>query len=381
MEELLQVKDLSISFHTYNGEVQAVRNASFDLHRKEVLAIVGESGSGKSVTMQTVLKLTPCELKSGQIIFDGKDITHYTDKQMQEIRGSQIGIIFQDAMTSLNPTMKIGRQITESILRHQKVNKAEAKEKALELLVQVGINNPEKRYHQYIHNLSGGMRQRVMIAIALACKPKLLIADEPTTALDVTIQAQIMDLLAKLKEEVGCSIVLITHDLGVVAANADRIAVMSGGVIQHVSTPKSIYQRPANQFVANFIGRSNTLKARYAQGALHFDNGYAMPYDNCGSVPAEDVLVAVRPEEFVLAADGQQGIDATVTSSVFLGLNTTYFVELYDGTNAEIVEESSISSIIPNGTKVKLTLKQDKINVFTADGKTNLTKGVVNDVR
>lgn len=176
MEELLQVKDLSISFHTYNGEVQAVRNASFDLHRKEVLAIVGESGSGKSVTMQTVLKLTPCELKSGQIIFDGKDITHYTDKQMQEIRGSQIGIIFQDAMTSLNPTMKIGRQITESILRHQKVNKAEAKEKALELLVQVGINNPEKRYHQYIHNLSGGMRQRVMIAIALACKPKLLIA-------------------------------------------------------------------------------------------------------------------------------------------------------------------------------------------------------------
>ena len=234
MEELLQVKDLSISFHTYNGEVQAVRNASFDLHRQEVLAIVGESGSGKSVTMQTVLKLTPCELKSGQIIFDGKDITHYTDKQMQEIRGSQIGIIFQDAMTSLNPTMKIGRQITESILRHQKVNKAEAKEKALELLVQVGINNPEKRYHQYIHNLSGGMRQRVMIAIALACKPKLLIADEPTTALDVTIQAQIMDLLAKLKEEVGCSIVLITHDLGVVAANADRIAVVESGTADQI---------------------------------------------------------------------------------------------------------------------------------------------------
>lgn len=164
-------------------------------------------------------------------------------------------------------------------------------------------------------------------------------------------------------------------------AVSDRIAVMSGGVIQHVSTPKSIYQRPANQFVANFIGRSNTLSARYAQGALHFDNGYVTPYDNCGSAPAEDVLVAVRPEEFVLAADGQQGIDATVVSSVFLGLNTTYFVELYDGTNAEIVEESSISSIIPNGTKVKLTLKQDKINVFTADGKTNLTKGVVNDVR
>ena len=263
MEELLQVKDLSISFHTYNGEVQAVRNASFDLHRKEVLAIVGESGSGKSVTMQTVLKLTPCELKSGQIIFDGKDITHYTDKQMQEIRGSQIGIIFQDAMTSLNPTMKIGRQITESILRHQKVNKAEAKEKALELLVQVGINNPEKRYHQYIHNLSGGMRQRVMIAIALACKPKLLIADEPTTALDVTIQAQIMDLLAKLKEEVGCSIVLITHDLGVVAANADRSAVMYAGQVVESGTADQIFYHCAHPYTRGLLESIPRLNAAH----------------------------------------------------------------------------------------------------------------------
>ena len=263
MEVLLQVKDLSISFHTYNGEVQAVRNASFDLHRKEVLAIVGESGSGKSVTMQTVLKLTPCELKSGQIIFDGKDITHYTDKQMQEIRGSQIGIIFQDAMTSLNPTMKIGRQITESILRHQKVNKAEAKEKALELLVQVGINNPEKRYHQYIHNLSGGMRQRVMIAIALACKPKLLIADEPTTALDVTIQAQIMDLLAKLKEEVGCSIVLITHDLGVVAANADRIAVMYAGQVVESGTADQIFYHCAHPYTRGLLESIPRLNAAH----------------------------------------------------------------------------------------------------------------------
>mgnify|MGYP000935607559 CR=1 FL=1 len=253
MEELLQVKDLSISFHTYNGEVQAVRNASFDLHRKEVLAIVGESGSGKSVTMQTVLKLTPCELKSGQIIFDGKDITHYTDKQMQEIRGSQIGIIFQDAMTSLNPTMKIGRQITESILRHQKVNKAEAKEKALELLVQVGINNPEKRYHQYIHNLSGGMRQRVMIAIALACKPKLLIADEPTTALDVTIQAQILDLLRNLKDRINSSIMFITHDLGVIAEMADYVVVMYAGRIVEQGTAEEIFAHPAHPYTIGLM--------------------------------------------------------------------------------------------------------------------------------
>ena len=253
MEELLQVKDLSISFHTYNGEVQAVRNASFDLHRKEVLAIVGESGSGKSVTMQTVLKLTPCELKSGQIIFDGKDITHYTDKQMQEIRGSQIGIIFQDPMTSLNPTMKIGKQITESIRRHQKVNKAEAKEKALELLVQVGINNPEKRYHQYIHNLSGGMRQRVMIAIALACKPKLLIADEPTTALDVTIQAQILDLMKKLQKEDGSSILLITHDLGVVAEMCTRVIVMYAGKIVEMAPVEKLFATPSHPYTQGLI--------------------------------------------------------------------------------------------------------------------------------
>ena len=253
MNELLNVEHLSISFHTYNGEVQAVRDASFQLGRGEVLAVVGESGSGKSVMMQTILKLTPCELKGGRIEFDGKDITDYTDRQMQEIRGSQIGIIFQDAMTSLNPTMKIGRQITESLLRHQKLTRAEAKKKALELLRQVGINNPEKRFHQYIHNLSGGMRQRVMIAIALACKPKMLVADEPTTALDVTIQAQIMDLLAQLRKEVGCSIVLITHDLGVVAANADRIAVMYAGRVVESGASDQIFYHSSHPYTRGLL--------------------------------------------------------------------------------------------------------------------------------
>ena len=253
METLLSVQDLSISFHTYNGEVQAVREASFDLGRGEVLAIVGESGSGKSVMMQTILQLTPCHLKGGRILFDGEDITRYTDRQMQSIRGSQIGIIFQDAMTSLNPTMKIGRQITESLLRHQRLSRKEARDRALELLTQVGINHPEKRYHQYIHNLSGGMRQRVMIAIALACRPKLLIADEPTTALDVTIQAQIMDLLVKLREEVGCSIVLITHDLGVVAANADRIAVMYAGRVVETGSSDQIFYHSAHPYTRGLL--------------------------------------------------------------------------------------------------------------------------------
>ena len=230
-----------------------MREASFDLGRGEVLAIVGESGSGKSVMMQTILQLTPCHLKGGRILFDGEDITRYTDRQMQSIRGSQIGIIFQDAMTSLNPTMKIGRQITESLLRHQRLSRKEARDRALELLTQVGINHPEKRYHQYIHNLSGGMRQRVMIAIALACRPKLLIADEPTTALDVTIQAQIMDLLVKLREEVGCSIVLITHDLGVVAANADRIAVMYAGRVVETGSSDQIFYHSAHPYTRGLL--------------------------------------------------------------------------------------------------------------------------------
>ena len=203
--------------------------------------------------MQTILQLTPCHLKGGRILFDGEDITRYTDRQMQAIRGSQIGIIFQDPMTSLNPTMKIGRQITESLLRHQKLSRKEARDRALELLTQVGINHPEKRYHQYIHNLSGGMRQRVMIAIALACRPKLLIADEPTTALDVTIQAQIMDLLVKLREEVGCSIVLITHDLGVVAANADRIAVMYAGRVVETGSSDQIFYHSAHPYTRGLL--------------------------------------------------------------------------------------------------------------------------------
>lgn len=262
MNELLNVEHLSISFHTYNGEVQAVRDASFRLGRGEVLAVVGESGSGKSVMMQTILKLTPCELKGGTITFDGKDITNYTDNQMQEIRGSQIGIIFQDAMTSLNPTMKIGRQITESLLRHQKMSRAEAKEQALELLRQVGINNPEKRFHQYIHNLSGGMRQRVMIAIALACEPKLLIADEPTTALDVTIQAQILELMMDLKEKLGMAIIMITHDLGIVARMCEKIAVMYAGKIVEYGTTDEIFYEPKHEYTKGLLRSIPRLDSR-----------------------------------------------------------------------------------------------------------------------
>ena len=231
-KKLLEVKDLSVSFNTYAGEVQALRGISFFVERGETLAIVGESGSGKSVTVHTIMKLIqmpPGEIKSGEILFDGEDLVTISDEKMAKLRGGKIGMIFQDPMTSLNPTMKIGKQIMEGILIHKKVNKIEAKKRAIEMLKKVGIPKPEERFNQYPHEFSGGMRQRVVIAIALACEPDLLICDEPTTALDVTIQAQILDLINEIKRELNIAVILITHDLGVVAQTADRVIVMYAG--------------------------------------------------------------------------------------------------------------------------------------------------------
>jgi len=244
---LLQVKDLRVSFMTYAGEVQAVRGVNFELNKGEVLAIVGESGCGKSVTAQTIMRLIPSppgKIKSGSILFDGKtEITKLSDKQMEKVRGAEMGMIFQDPMTSLNPTMTVGKQITEGLIKHQGLSRDEANKRAIEMLKLVGISNPESRIKQYPHEFSGGMRQRVMIAIALACSPKLLIADEPTTALDVTIQAQIIDLMKTLSEKTEASIILITHDLGVVADMAQRIVVMyAGKVVEQGTTDELFYE-------------------------------------------------------------------------------------------------------------------------------------------
>jgi oligopeptide transport system ATP-binding protein len=245
VKNILEVKDLKVSFHTYAGEVQAVRGVSFELKRGEVLAIVGESGCGKSVTSQTIMRLIPSPpslIKGGTILFDNKvDLLQLTLKEMESIRGSEIGMIFQDPMTSLNPTMTIGKQITEGLVKHQGLSKEKAEKQAIELLTLVGIPRPETRIKQYPHEFSGGMRQRVMIAISLACRPKLLIADEPTTALDVTIQAQIIDLLKELQEKIGSSIIIITHNLGVVADIAQRVAVMYAGKIVEQGTVDDIF--------------------------------------------------------------------------------------------------------------------------------------------
>lgn len=256
MEKILEVKDLNISFHTFGGEVKAIRGVSFDLFKGETLAIVGESGSGKSVTTKAIMRLLPehnSEIKSGEILFEGKDLTKLKDKQMQKIRGKDISMIFQDPMTSLNPTMKIGKQIMEPLVKHQNMSKADAKARAIELLKLVGIPKPEIRVNQYPHQFSGGMRQRVVIAIALACNPKVLIADEPTTALDVTIQAQILELMKELQKKIDTSIIFITHDLGVVANVADRVAVMYGGKIVEIGTADEIFYNPKHPYTWGLI--------------------------------------------------------------------------------------------------------------------------------
>ena len=256
MEKVLQVKDLNISFHTFAGEVKAIRGVSFDLYKGETLAIVGESGSGKSVTTKSIMRLLPesnSEIKNGQILFEGKDLTKLKDKQMQKIRGRDISMIFQDPMTSLNPTMKIGNQIMEPLIKHQNMSKHAAKERAIDLLKLVGIPKPEIRVDQYPHQFSGGMRQRVVIAIALACNPKVLIADEPTTALDVTIQAQILELMKDLQKKIDTSIIFITHDLGVVANVADRVAVMYGGKIVEIGTADEIFYNPQHPYTWGLI--------------------------------------------------------------------------------------------------------------------------------
>ncbi|MFC9709350.1 dipeptide ABC transporter ATP-binding protein [Paenibacillus sp. NPDC056933] len=256
MQPLLKVNELSISFHSGESEFQAVKEVSFEVQKGETLGIVGESGSGKSVTARSIMRLLaspPSQMKKGEILFKGVDLVHKTQKEMEGIRGRDIGMIFQDPMSSLNPTIKIGKQITESLIKHQKLSRREAKKQAIAMLELVGITRSEIRFNQYPHEFSGGMRQRVMIAIALACRPELLIADEPTTALDVTIQAQILNLMKEMQAQLGTSIILITHDLGVVAGMCDRVAVMKDGQIVESGTTTEIFANPKHPYTSRLL--------------------------------------------------------------------------------------------------------------------------------
>lgn len=263
MEKLLEVNDLEIAFDTHNGSVHAIRGVSFELYEGETLAIVGESGSGKSVTTKALMGILAKNGKvlKGEAKYKGKDILSMNKKEIVSLRGKEMAMIFQDPMTSLNPTMTIGFQIREAVIEHNDVTSKQAKARAIELLDLVGINNPKARYKQYPHQLSGGMRQRVVIAIALACNPKVLIADEPTTALDVTIQAQILELIKELQKKIQLAIIFITHDLGVVANIADRVAVMYAGKIVEKGTADEIFFNPVHPYTWGLLASVPDMSA------------------------------------------------------------------------------------------------------------------------
>jgi len=259
MSALLQIKELRTSFFTSDGEVRAVDGVTFDIEEGKTMGLVGESGCGKSVTALSVMQLLSKgvgKVVGGEVIYRGKDLAEYSDSEMRDIRGNEISMIFQEPMTSLNPVFSIGDQIAESVRLHQGVSKKEARARAVEMLQLVKIAEPQKRVNDFPHQLSGGMRQRVMIAMALSCNPSLLMADEPTTALDVTIQAQILELIKELQEKLGMSVLLITHDLGVVAEQADEVAVMYAGKIVERAKPEIIFARPSHPYT---IGLMNSV--------------------------------------------------------------------------------------------------------------------------
>ena len=313
MEKLLEVKNLCVNFGTYGGEVKAVRGVTFDLHKGETLAIVGESGSGKSVACKTIMRILSSNgyIKDGQILFDGKDLTKISEKDMEKVRGKDIAMIFQDPMTSLNPTMTIGKQIMEPIIKHQGFSKEDARKRAIELIELVGISDAEKRFKQYPHQFSGGMRQRIVIAISLACNPKVLIADEPTTALDVTIQAQILELIKDLQEKTGVAVIFITHDLGVVANMADRVAVMYAGKIIEYGTSDDIFYDPKHPYTWGLLGSMPTL-----------DIGDNDLYNIPGTTP--DLMDPPKGDAFALRSAYAMKIDHLAEPPMFKVSDTHY---------------------------------------------------------
>jgi len=270
MSKLLEVKNLKTYFYTDDGVAKAVDDVSFALDSGETLGLVGESGCGKSVSALSIMRLIaqpPGKIVNGEILFKGKDILKIPEKEMQDIRGNDIGMIFQEPMTSLNPVFTCGNQIEEAVILHQKLSKEEAKVKAIEMLKLVGIPAPEQRYNEYPHQLSGGMRQRIMIAMALSCNPEILIADEPTTALDVTVQAQILELINKLQRELGMAVIMITHDLGVIAEVSTRVAVMYASKVAEYGNVDQIFYNPKHPYtisLLNSIPKLNKGKSRLA---------------------------------------------------------------------------------------------------------------------
>lgn len=318
-QPLLKIKDLKVSFFTSAGEVKAVNGLSYELAEKEVLGIVGESGSGKSVSVNALMKLLvyPGRVTGGDIEFNGRSINSMSEKEIQDIRGKDISMIFQDPMTSLNPVYTIGNQLTETVKQHMNKSTQEANEHATNMLRLVGINNPDRRMKQYPHELSGGMRQRVMIAMALCCQPKLLIADEPTTALDVTIQAQIMDLMKNLRSETSAALILITHDLGIVSDICDKVIVMYGGRIVERGTIDDIFYRTAHPYtkgLLNCLPRIDQSKDQMLTPIEGTPVDVLNPPPGCSFSPRCDkcmkICLTSPPPEFVLSDEATPHISA-----------------------------------------------------------------------
>lgn len=349
MDSILQVKNLTVSFQGREQEIEAVRGVSFEVKKGETLGIVGESGSGKSVTARSIMRLLPSPpsfMKDGEVIFLGQDLAQYSEKEMEAIRGKDMGMIFQDPMTSLNPTIKIGKQIAESLIKHQKLSKKEAKKEAIEMLKLVGIRDSERRFEQYPHEFSGGMRQRVMIAIALACRPALLIADEPTTALDVTVQAQILNLMKNIQERFGTSIILITHDLGVVAGMCDQVLVMKDGIIVERGATTEIFENPQHPYTLKLLHALPRLDDKKKPKATPtiITSGQAKPLIQVNSLSQHfnlgkgNILKAVNDISFhihegeTLGVVGESGCGKSTTGRAILRLHEpTHGDILYQG--------------------------------------------------
>lgn len=364
---------MSVSIHCSHvikryGNLTIIPDLSLDIEEGEFFTLLGPSGCGKTTLLRMIAGFNSIE--GGEIAFNDTIINDMPPAKRN------IGMVFQNY--AVFPHMTV-RQNVEFGLKNRRLSKEEIKKRTDEILETVRISEYAERLPA---RLSGGQQQRVALARAIVIRPDVLLMDEPLSNLDAKLRVEMRNAIKQIQKSVGITTVYVTHDQEEAMAVSDRIAVMHDGVIQHVSTPKSIYQRPANLFVANFIGHSNTIEAAadVENGRLTFINGFSMPY-GAFSQGAEsgNVKVAVRPEEFIIQDRACPGIPAVIQSSVFLGLNTTYFVTLENGETAEIVEESSISSIIPDGTQVSLKLKEDKINVFTPDGEHNITVGVMDD--
>lgn len=364
METILKVNNLRVAFQRGEKEFEAVRGVSFEVKKGETLGIVGESGSGKSVTARTIMRLLPSPpsyIKQGEVTFLGENLALKSEKEMESIRGHDIGMIFQDPMTSLNPTVRIGKQIAESLIKHQNLTKDQGKLHAIEMLKLVGIRDSEERFHQYPHEFSGGMRQRVMIAVALACQPTLLIADEPTTALDVTIQAQILNLMKDIQQRLGTSIILITHDLGVVAGMCDRVVVMKDGEIVETGTTEEIFERPKHPYtlkLLNALPRLDEKKKKKRTPLSAFQNDPEKPLLNVKSLKqhfdmgkgntvkaVDDISFFIRHGE-TLGLVGESGSGKSTTGRAILRLHEpTDGQVLYEGMSVNRLTKKELKTM------------------------------------